>query len=265
MAPHAARRHGARAWVRCYAELNDFLPPGERFADRPVDFDVSPSVKDVIERIGVPHTEVDLVVVGGESVDFAYRVRDGDRISVYPKFETVDVGPIVKVRPEPLRVTRFVVDGHLGRLARSLRLAGFDTDYDARRDDRSLARVSVDEGRILLTRDRGLLKRGEVSHGHVVRASDPRSQLVEVLRRFDLGDRLDPFTRCLACNGVLRDATDAEVAGRVAASVRRRHRSFRACPDCGRVYWEGTHHAHLTRFLEDVRCLTDRGRLDPRA
>jgi uncharacterized protein with PIN domain len=233
--------------------LNDFLPPNERFSDIPVDFDVSPSVKDVIERLGVPHTEVDLVVVGGESVDFGYRVRDGDRISVYPKFETLDTGPIVRVRPEPLRDTRFVLDGHLGRLARYLRLSGFDTDYDARRDDRELARISIGEARILLTRDRGLLKRGNVSHGYLVRATEPRAQFVEVLRRFDLAERLAPFTRCLACNGVVRDAADAEIAARAPGAVRRRYRRFRACPDCGRVYWEGTHHARLTRLLEDAR------------
>ncbi len=250
----------SRAWVRCYAELNDFLPSDQRFTEIPVDFDVSPSVKDVIERIGVPHTEVDLVIVGGESVDFRNRVRDGDRISVYPKFEAIDIGPIVKVRPAPLRVVRFVLDGHLGKLARYLRLGGFDTDYHADCDDETLARVSVEGARILLTRDRGLLKRGLVSHGYLVRANEPQAQFVEVLRRFDLGDRLAPFSRCLACNGVLRDATEEEVNARAPVSVRRRHRRFRACPDCKRVYWEGTHHAHLVCLVEDARRLSSRRR-----
>ena len=248
-----ADRTASRAWVRCYAELNDLLPRDRRFAEIPIDFDVSPSVKDVIERVGVPHTEVDLVVVDGDSVDFGYHVRDGDRISVYPRFEALDIAPIVKVRPEPLPVTRFVLDGHLGRLARYLRLAGFDTELDAHRGDEALARASVDEARILLTRDRELLKRAEIAHGYLVRSLEPQTQLVEVLRRFDLGDRLAPFTRCLACNGVLRDATEQEVAARAPAPVRLRHRHFRVCDECARVYWEGTHHARLARLVEDTR------------
>jgi uncharacterized protein with PIN domain len=252
MTPPDADRVAHRAWVRCYAELNDFLPRDQRFAEIPIDFDVAPSVKDVIERVGVPHPEVDLVVVDGESVDFGYHVRDGDRISVYPRFEAIDIAPIVKVRPAPLRVTRFLLDGHLGRLARYLRLAGFDTVYVAHRADAALARASSDENRILLTRDRGLLKRREILHGYLVRAHDPQTQFVEVLRRFDLGDRLAPFTRCLACNGRLHDATDAEVGERVPVPVRRRYCRFRACADCGRVYWEGTHYARLTRLVEDA-------------
>jgi uncharacterized protein with PIN domain len=159
----------------------------------------------------------------------------------------------VKVRPSPLREVRFVLDTYLGRLARHLRLGGFDVDYVTARDDAQLARVSVEEARILLTRDRGLLKRGELSHGYLVRETAPRAQFVEVLRRFDLSERLMPFTRCLECNGVLRGATVEEIAEHVPPGARSRFQHFRACPDCERVYWEGTHHARLARLVDEAR------------
>lgn len=247
------REHLCRAWVRCYAELNDFLPPARRFVEFPVGFDVPASVKDLIEGVGVPHTEVDLVVLGGESVDFSRAVQDRDRVSVYPKFESIDVGAVTRVRPEPLREIRFVLDTHLGGLARYLRLVGFDASYVRNATDAVLAGVSRDEGRILLTRDRGLLKRRHVSHGYVPRAPRPRAQLIEVLRRFDLCGHLAPFTRCLECNALLREASSEEVMEYVPESVRRRHEGFRSCPGCGRVYWEGTHHRRLSRFVDEVR------------
>src|SRR5262249_31383318 len=154
-----------RACFRFYAELNDFLPPGRRGVTFTYSFEGSPSIKDLIEALGVPHTEVDLILVNGESVDFAYRVREGDRISVYPVFESLDITPLLRVRPRPLRETRFVLDTHLGRLAAYLRLLGFDTLYRNDAGDDELARISSGEGRILLTRDRGLLKRSQVTHG----------------------------------------------------------------------------------------------------
>ena len=154
-----------QATLRFYAELNDFLPPEDR--DRSVErpFKVRPSIKDLIEAAGVPHTEVDLLLVNGESVDFAYPVRDGDRISVYPVFESFDIGAVTKVRPGPLRELRFVLDVHLGRLAAYLRLAGFDTVYQNDLDDPELAGIAAG-GRVLLTRDRGLLKRRAVTRGY---------------------------------------------------------------------------------------------------
>jgi uncharacterized protein with PIN domain len=250
----ATRRHAARARVRCYAELNDLLPKDQRGHSVTVEFDVSPSVKDVIERLGVPHTEVDLIVVDGRSVDFSFRVQDGDHIAVYPRFRAIDdVGSATRVRAEPLPKARFVLDTHLGRLARYLRLGGFDTEYEPESGDRELARASVTRARTLLTRDRGLLERREVTHGYLVRATDPRAQFVEVLRRFALAPELAPFTRCIECNGALRDATAEEIVDRVPDRARHQFDRFRACPDCGRVYWEGSHHAQLAGILEEAR------------
>ena len=174
----------------------------------------------MIEAIGVPHTEVDLILANGESVDFDYLVENGDYVSVYPVFESVDITPLLRVRPRPLRVVRFVLDVHLGRLATYLRMIGFDALYPADYRDEELARISAEEQYILLTRDRGLLKRGQVTHGYWVRATEPRRQLVEVLRRFDLFGQTAPFRRCLRCNSLLEPVRKEEIVGRLPPKIR---------------------------------------------
>lgn len=194
--PHAGEggdRHGtgtSEVSFRFYAELNDCLPEARRqvrFAHRCT---LPASVKDMVESLGVPHTEVDLILVNGESVDFSYGVQDGDRISVYPVFEAFDISPVLRLRPKPLRQTRFILDVQLGRLASCLRVLGFDTAYRNDYGDDEIAAASRDDKRILLTRDRGLLKRSEVTHGYWIRESRPRDQVVEVVRRFDLARQL---------------------------------------------------------------------------
>lgn len=242
-----------KAIFRFYAELNDFLPAERRQVDWVRPFETSSSVKDMIEALGVPHTEVDLILVNGESVDFSYPVQDGDRISVFPVFESVDIEPLLRVRPLPLRVVRFVIDAHLGRLAVYLRLLGFDVLYRNDYHDDELARISHDERRILLTRDRGLLKRNVVTHGYLVRAAEPRDQVVEVLRRFDLSRLIVPFSRCLHCNSALELARKEDVADRLPPHVRTVHDDFRLCPACRRIYWKGTHYDRMQRFVEEVR------------
>ncbi len=211
------------------------------------------SVKDAIEACGVPHTEVDLIVIDGRSVDFSHLVRGGDHVAVFPVFESFDIAPIVKVRPEPLRDVRFVADGHLGRLARFLRLLGFDTRYDKDRGDPELVRISTVERRIILTRDVGLLRRGSVTHGYFVRATDPREQVTEVVRRFHLARQLTPFTRCMTCNGVLTSVAKEEVAHRLPPETRQHVDEFRICASCDKVYWQGAHHSELRRIVTAAR------------
>jgi uncharacterized protein with PIN domain len=242
-----------RAEFRFYAELNDFLPPRHRFVTNVRRFDGEASVKDLIEGAGIPHTEVDLVIVNSEPVDFTYRVRDGDRIAVYPMFEALDIGPIAKVRPEPLREPRFAADGHLGRLARHLRLLGFDTAYQRHWHDADLAATAAAEGRIVLTRDSGLLKRNAVTHGMFVRAQQSRAQLLEIVGRLQLVSRFRPFTRCLECNGPLIAVSRDEVADQVPERAWHFHEQFVRCVQCMRVYWPGTHHERLRRLVEDIQ------------
>ena len=236
------------ARFRFYAELNDFLPPENR--QRPLErrFDVSGSVKDFIESFGVPHTEVEMVLANGRPVDFAYRVRDGDALSVYPVFESFDVSAVPRVRAEPLRDLRFVLDVHLGRLAAYLRMAGFDAWYDNRAADPELAAAVANNRRVLLTRDRYLLMRSNVDRGYWVRSAEPKRQLAEVLGRFQLAGSMRPFTRCMRCNGELLPALREEVWDRLPGGVRERS-AFRRCAACGQVYWEGTHHARMQELL----------------
>ncbi len=239
-----------RATIRCYAELNDFLPRENRQLAFEHAWDGRVSVKDLLEGLGVPHGEVDLLLVNGESSDFDRLVEDGDRVAAYPVFEAFDIGSETKVRPEPLRQSRFVLDVHLGRLAAFLRLAGFDTLY--RRDwvDSDLAAVSAASRRILLSRDQALLKRRIVTHGYWVRSTDPAEQLAEVVRRFDLRRAARPFTRCTVCNGLMTTVSRAEVGDRVPPRSRQLYDDYRRCQDCGRVYWKGTHYERLRRMLD---------------
>ncbi|HPA16696.1 MAG TPA: Mut7-C RNAse domain-containing protein [Verrucomicrobiae bacterium] len=238
------------AVLRIYAELNDFLPAERRQAPFSRAFGPGTSVKDLIEGAGVPHTEVDLILANGVPVDFSYLVRDGDRISAYPVFESLDIGPIARLRPRPLREPRFILDTHLGRLARYLRMLGFDALYRNDYRDDELARVSAVGQRILLTRDAGLLKRAVVTRGYWVRETDVRRQLAEVVVRFDLAASVAPFQRCLRCNGRLEPVEKEVVAGRLPPMVRLQHREFQRCPDCDRIYWKGSHYRRMRQWVD---------------
>lgn len=243
---------GVRATFRFYEELNDFLPPARRKRDFSSSCGENATVKQAVEALGVPHTEVEVVLVNGESVGFSHRVEDGDRVSVYPMFETLDVRPILRLRAEPLRDTRFVADAHLGRLARYLRMLGFDTLYDNALPDRELVTVSCTERRVLLTRDRELLMHRALTHGVFVRGDRPREQLGYVLSRLDLRDSCIPFARCMSCNGQLEPIDRDLVLGRVPSGVTDRHRHFRWCPECGRIYWRGTHWRRMKTMVEST-------------
>jgi len=238
--------------LRFYAELNDFLPPAHRQTAIAHACDGTPSVREAIEAHGVPHTEVDLLVVNGESVGFDAPLSDGDRVAVYPVFESFDVASVTRVRPMPLRDLRFLLDVHLGRLARYLRLAGFDAFYSRDLDDAELAQISSEQRRVLLTRDRGLLKRRSVTRGYFVRETSPPRQLAEVLRRFDLRRHVRPFSRCMACNGPLDAVDKREVAAEVPERSRTHFDAFLRCRSCRRVYWQGSHHVRLTRLIADA-------------
>lgn len=237
--------------VRVYGPLNDFLPPGRRQAAFAHAFEGRESVKDLIESLGIPHPEVDLILVNGGPAAFDYAVQDGNRIAVFPRFASVDIGDVTLVRP-PLDGIRFVLDGHLGKLARYMRLVGLDAEYRADATDDDIAGLAARDRRIVLTRDRGLLKRRAVSRGYWVRAIAPRQQLVEVLRRFGPLP-LSPFRRCLCCNTELREVPKASVEARLEPRTREYYQRFDMCPGCQRIYWAGSHWQRLTRLVEEAR------------
>jgi uncharacterized protein with PIN domain len=239
--------------VRAYAELNDFLPRDARGTTLAQPVRPHQTVKDIVEALGIPHTEIDLVVVDGEPVGFDHRPLSGARLAVYPVFERVDIGPVGRLRPAPLRDPRFVADVHLGRLARLLRLVGFDTRWRNDLTDEELATIGRREHRILLTRDRGLLKRRDVTRGLYVRSGDPQHQVVDVIRRLDLGDRLAPFSRCLRCGGALATVPKAEIVDRLGPVTRARVDEFHRCLACDHVYWRGAHHDSLEAQVARIR------------
>ena len=229
------------AEFRFYEELNDFLKPEQRQQTVVYRFDGHPGIKDPIEALGVPHVEVDLIVVNGASVGFDYRLQDGDRVAVYPKFESLDVSPIVKLRKRPLRRVAFVVDVNLGRLARMLRLLGFDALFSNAYADDEIAAISEAQGRIVLTRDRRLLHAKAITHGYWVRSVWPRRQVDEVVRRFDLANLIRPFSRCADCNGQIEPVAKELVADRLEPKTKKYYEKFYRCPDCGKIYWAGSH------------------------
>jgi uncharacterized protein len=238
-----------RVTIRFYGDLAD-MAGADRAGEVEVPVGAPRSVKDAIESCGVPHTEVDLVLVDAVSVAFTARLRGGERVSVYPPFHSLDIPTLV--RPAPLPKGRFVADVHLGRLAELLRILGFDTRYRNDADDGELAACAAAEQRWLLTRDRGLLMRASVTHGYLVRHDEPRAQAGEVVHRFDLRSAVTPGVRCARCNGLLHPARKDDVVHLLEPGTRREHDTFAQCDECAQVYWEGSHTGGLRAFVDEM-------------
>lgn len=239
------------ATFRFYGDLNDFLAREHRRRDLRHAFFGTPSVKDAVEALGVPHTEVALILVNGAPAGFGCRLTDGDRVVVYPAFASLPLSPVLTVTREPPQL-RFVLDGHLGRLAAKLRMLGYDALWTQNPPDDVLARISEEEDRVLLTRDVGLLKRGNVTWGAFVRATHPTEQIVEVGRRYGLQRFAAPFTRCLRCNGTLAAVEKAEIEAALPPRVREGQEDFRRCLQCGHLYWRGTHFKRMEAAIADL-------------
>ncbi len=250
--PRETHHYMSQLQFRFYAELNDFLPQSLRQNRFPHDFSGNVTVKHLVESLNVPHTEIDLILVNSRSVGFGYTVKDGDQISVYPVFESIDISSIGRLRSNPLRVTKFILDTHLGQLASYLRLIGFDTLYRNDYQDPELAQIASSQRRILLTKDRGLLKRNLVTHGYCVRNKFPRDQLVEIVSRFDLSDSMQPFKRCLKCNHLLQPIEKEKISHRLPANTRRYYNKFTICTGCQQLYWPGSHYLRMCRFLKET-------------
>lgn len=237
---------------RFYEELNDFLPYHRRKQEFTHHYKGSPSIKDLIESLGVPHTEIELILVNSESVDFNYQVKNHDRISVYPMFEALDIGSELKLRPEPLRKIKFVLDCHLGKLAKYQRMAGFDTLYQNNYQDLEIAQISRQQKRILLTRDRDLLKRRIISHAHYIHHTQPQKQFQEVISRFDLSKQLNPFTRCIHCNGKLKIVKKSSIEAQLELQTRQYYQHFKQCQKCRKIYWQGSHYENMQKLLDSI-------------
>lgn len=242
----------SRAIVRLYSELNDFLPPERRQRDFVYHLNGPVSVKHVIEALGVPHVEAEVILANGEAVDFGHPVQSDDRIAVYPVFSELDINHLTILRPKLGGPFRFIIDNHLGKLAHYLRLLGFDALYRNDYGDEELAHLSGESGRVLLTRDRRLLMRKSVVYGYCVRTRDPHQQLRDVIRRFKLWGWMNPWSRCLRCNGVLEPVPKAEVMNRLEPKTRLYYNDFHICPECRQIYWQGSHFRPMQQFIDQV-------------
>lgn len=243
------------AVIKFTGSLNDFIPGSKSHQMQKISFGGNPSVKDFIEARGVPHVEVDVILVNGHSEDFSYNLENGDRIKVYSadaEWQS-DVEKILQLQPAYPDPISFILDVHLGALARILRLAGFDTDYRNDRDDATIVRKACDEQRVVLTRDVDLLKYKNLQFGYWVRNTDPEKQAGEVIKHFRLKDQIQPFSRCLSCNGRLQSVEKEKVWDKIPPKVKEWRNSFTQCERCGKVYWKGTHYNRLLKKLERVK------------
>jgi uncharacterized protein with PIN domain/sulfur carrier protein ThiS len=239
--------------LRFYEELNDFLPIKYRKKRFEYNIATNSSVKDAIESLGIPHTEIDLILVNSNSVDFAYNLKEGDHISVYPKFESFDISELTKIRSKPLREIKFILDVHLGKLAKYLRLLGFDTLYHNNFDDLEIIEIAKTEKRIILTRDLGILKNNKVTHGYWIRSQDSREQLKEAIQRFDLKKKLNIFSRCTLCNGLILKIDKSIISDQVNKKTLEEFNVFYQCKNCKKIYWEGSHYDSMTKFINSIK------------
>ncbi len=237
--------------LNLHGDLDFFLRSEARGRSSERKLSEKTSVKDAIESFGVPHPEVDVILVNRQSVDFDYALAKDAEIELYPV-----VTRLPKFKYKQLQVprhSRFVADGHLGKLARDLRLLGFDVAYDPAAEDRQLLKVMERENRALLTRDRRLLMHAVVKTGYFPRSQNADEQTVEVIRRFDLLGSLAPFTRCLRCNAPLRMVSKDEVIERLEPLTKIYYEQFRRCTGCSQIYWAGSHFSKLQKRLEQIR------------
>lgn len=232
---------------RFYSSLKDFLPAGKGNTDILYPFGQAPSVKDAIEAIGVPHPEVHTILVNTTTVTFDYQLKNGDKVDVYPLSQqtdkTDDIFPSEK---------KFVLDVHLGKLAKALRMLGFDALYENDYDDRTIASTAESEQRIVLTRDVGLLKQKAIKFGYWIRSQHLEEQLKEVIKYFRLKDGFEPLSRCLVCNSTIVSIDKEKVEDLLPPKTKLYFQDFFQCPDCRRVYWKGSHYERMTEFVKDV-------------
>jgi uncharacterized protein len=236
------------ARFKFHATLNDFLELYRKDTWLNYSFVESPAVKDVIEAMGVPHPEVNAIVVNSSAVDFTYKLQSGDEVEVYPKGFPATINLI----PDYSLSYKFVLDVHLGKLARLLRLLGFDTVFDAELSEKELVTIAVNENRILLSRGVNILKHKTIVHGHWLRSQQPEEQLQEVIRNYSLAGQFHVFIRCMVCNGAIGPVAKDRVLEQLLPKTRLYFHEFYQCQHCRRVYWKGSHYERMQEFIQNL-------------
>ncbi|HLF34039.1 MAG TPA: Mut7-C RNAse domain-containing protein [Cyclobacteriaceae bacterium] len=231
--------------IRFYGNLNDFLPIKKRKKAGRKPVSNHQTVKDVLESEGIPHAEVNVIRVNGRCVSFSYKPGDGDRIEIFPRNHSFKSPPTLTLLPQLPARPLFLLDEHLGKLAKLMRMCGIDTQLFHGTTDRELADMASRMNRIVLTRDVELLKRKNLKRGYWVRDQDPEKQLIEVFRRFDLFDKIKPFFRCMLCNGLIKKAGRKTVTARLPSRTRAIFNEYYQCNSCGKIYWKGSHYQRM--------------------
>ena len=240
----------ATATFEFFGNLNDFPSLSGRDNKLLYKFSGTPAVKDAIEAIGVPHPEVDVILVNNQPVDFSHPLHADDQVAVYPADAKRDWPPGYSLQAKHPAPDRFVLDVHLGKLASALRMLGFDTFYENDYSDRAIAQLAEAEGRVVLTRDVGLLKYKNIRWGYWLRSQHLEEQLAEVVSYFNLKDKFTPFTRCLACNGQIAEVAKESVLEKLPPKTKLYFDEFYQCGRCKRVYWKGSHYERMQQFIQ---------------
>ena len=235
------------ATFRFFGALNDFLRPTRKEVWISYTFDGSPAVKDAIEAMGVPHPEVQEIRINDAAAAFYTRLQPGDRFEVYPADIRAANDPA-----ENSSGARFILDVHLGKLAKNLRMLGFDTSYENNYSDKTIVEAAATENRIVLTRDVVLLKNKAIERGYWLRSQHAGEQLTEVIRRFGLSHQFRPFERCIACNGHIVAVPKTKVWELLPPKTKLYYDEFFQCTSCKRVYWKGSHYERMLQFIKQV-------------
>jgi len=237
---------------RFYEELNDFLPKHRRKTDFEATFKGKRSIKDMIEALGVPHTEIDLILVNGNSVDFNYILQDEDRVSVYPVFESLNITDVTLLRKIPLRRNKFIADINLGNIIKYMRVLGLDLYYDPLLSTREIIEISKRENRVILTKSRKLLKFKDVSHGIFIRPGTTTEQIRRIIYYLDIKDKIKPFSRCLRCNTLLNIVLKEKILDRIPPKTKEFCDEYVQCQSCDKIYWKGTHFSNMKKVVRQI-------------
>ena len=257
--------------LRFYGELNDFLPGVKKKTWFTHVVKGNPSIKDTIESLGMPHTEIGRILVNPvrdftisngvnhTAVDFSYQIRPGDKIKICPIDKNILKKEIL-LRPRLPRRPTFILDSHLGKLARYLRLFGFDTLYKRDYSDQDIVQTVKMGNRIVLTRDVGLLKNKIIRHGYWIREIHPKKQIKEVIKRFNLRLPIQSFRICLECNGKIVRIKKNKIIHRLPPKTKDYFNKFHMCLKCKKIYWQGSHYEKLSDFIRKIKKQTLKGR-----
>jgi len=238
--------------IRFFADLNHFLMKSGDANPISAEIQIGQNIKDLIESFGIPHTEVFLIMVNNNPADFNYKLKKDDRISVYPKFFNFNIEEISPIQDYHFEEYKFILDVHLGKLTKNLRMLGFDCKYENNYDDLQIIKIGVEENRIILTRDIGILKFTKVRYGYLIKSQNPDEQTQEVLLRYNLHKRINPFSRCMECNALISKVEKKKVIDKLEPKTKLYFEEFTQCTNCQRIYWGGSHLEKMNLLIEKL-------------